>query len=82
MSGGDPLANNFSDFLNTNRGGSNQSATSDFVSCGQELELAWRGIMDAVVTEILFMNLKAMCPRTPRNNTVRIQEFFNNDRPN
>ena len=66
MSGGDPLANNFSDFLNTNCSGSNQSATSDFVSCGQELELAWRGIMDAVVTEILFMNPKAMCPRTPR----------------
>lgn len=81
MSGDNTLANNFSDFLeNTSCGGRHQWTTADLVSGGQELELAWGSIMDYVIIEILFMNPKRICPRTPRNNTVRIQELFISNR--
>lgn len=72
MLGGNTLAHDFSDFLeNTSCGGSHQWITTDFISCDQELELAWRSIEDSVVIEILFMNPKELYTRTPRNNTVR-----------
>ena len=80
MSGDDTLANNFSDFLeNASCGGHHQWATADLVSGGQKLELAWGSIVDCVVIEIFFVKPKEICPRTPRNNTVRIRELFIND---
>lgn len=71
MSGGNTLTKNVSDFLeNTSSISSNQWTTGDFVSCGQELQLAWRNVVGPMIMEILFMNPKEICLRTPRNNRV------------
>lgn len=77
VSGGNTFPKNFSDFLeNTSCGSSNQRTTSDFVSCGQELDAARRNMVGSMIIEILFMNPKEIYPRTPRQNSKNLRRTF------
>lgn len=71
VSGSNTLVKNVSDLLENTSCRGTYHTSSDFVSCGQELEWAWRNMVGSVTKEKLFMTPKKICPRTPSNNRGR-----------